>query len=136
MINSFTDEQEIIEAHFKKVWGDTTPILFENTRKSPPTKGKWVRFTILNSEKQQASIGTSQLHRNTGQVVVQVFGKKGTKLSEITEKADMVISAFDVQQLDSIQFRAAYKINVGETGEWYQINVIAPFYRNSIVTTQ
>lgn len=134
MINSYQDERIKIEAHFHSKWGATTPILFENTRKSPPKTGPWVRFSILDGVKEQKSIGTTQLHRNIGVVSIQIFVKRGTGLGAATDLADMAINVFDVVQLDSIQFRAAYKIPVGDIGEeYYQTNIVAPFYRNSIV---
>lgn len=136
MINSYQDERITIESHFKSKWGATTPVLFENNKKSPPKTGNWVRFQLIDSEKTQKSIGTSQLHRNTGQVIIQIFVKRGEGLGESFDLSDMAINVFDVVQLDSIQFRAGYRIAVGEVGEeWYQTNVIIPFYRNSIVNT-
>jgi len=134
MINSYQNERITIEAHFKKKWGKLTPIIFENTKQDIPTKGMWVRFQIIDSEKQPKSIGSTQLHRNTGQVIIQIFVKKGDGLSHSTDLADKAINAFDIVQLDSIQFRAGYKIIAGDVGEeWFQTNVIIPFYRNSIV---
>ena len=135
MINNYQDERVVIEGHFKNTWNDFAPVLFENVRKAPPKTGPWVRFQIQNGEKVQASIGTSQLHRNTGQVIIQVFVKKGTGIGKLHDMVDMAINCFDTVQLDSIQFRAAYKLLVGDVGdEYYQINVIAPYYRNSLVT--
>ena len=136
MINSYNDERIKIESHFKGVWNDHTPVLFQNVKKAPPKTGSWVRFEIIGSEKQQMSIGTSQLHRNIGQVIISVFVKKGTGNGKLSELVDMAVTAFDVVQLDSIQFRAGYAITVGDVGEqWFKTDVIIPFYRNSIVST-
>jgi len=136
MLNNFQDERITIEAHFNKKWGKTTPVLFENVKKNPPKTGNWVRFLIVDSEKTQMSIGNTQLHRNIGQVMIEIFTKRGTGLGATNDLVDMAIKAFDVVQLDSVQFRSGYKVSVGDVGdEWFKTNVIIPFYRNSIVST-
>ena len=131
---SYSDERQSIETYFKQKWGNTTTILFENTKQKPPKTVPFVRFTIIEGVGNQISIGPTQLHRNEGQVQVQVIVPKGKGNGEARELADMVVSAFRVKQLNTIQFRVPYLVNSGEFDEYFQINVICPFYRNEIYT--
>ena len=136
MINTYIAEREAIEEQFKDIWQNKTPILFENTRQKLPKTGSVVRFKIIGEQKTQNSIGKTQLHRNIGQVFIEVSVKRGTGLDIVYDLADLAQNAFNIIQLDSIQFRSAYQIIVGEDGDdWFRINVICPFYRNSIVIT-
>lgn len=131
MINTYSDQREIIESYFKQVWDDTCPILWNNTRKSPPKSGRWIRFNILNGEGNQVSIGSTPLHRNAGLVSVQIFVKKGVGASQSYQLVDLIVAAFKRKQLDSVQFRTPSVLEVGEIDEWFQVNVTCPFYRNS-----
>jgi hypothetical protein len=134
MINTYFAEREAIEEQFKDIWQNKTPIIFENSRQKLPRTGSVVRLRIIGEDKTQKSIGTSQIHRNIGQVFAEISVKRGTGLDIVYNLADLAQSAFNIIQLDSIQFRSAYQIIVGEVGDdWFQINVIAPFYRNSLV---
>jgi hypothetical protein len=132
MINTFNEEREAIESHFKQKWGKASKILWENSRVKPPASGEFVRLNILQGAGSQISIGPTQLHRTESQVQLQIFGEKGKGKKKVLELADYAEELFTNLQLDSIQFRSAYIINVGEVSEWYQLNVVCPFYRNRI----
>lgn len=136
MINTYTAERIAIEEYFTNIWQNKTPVLFDNTRQKLPKTGSALRFRIVGEDKTQKSIGSSQMHRNIGQVFIEVFVKKGTGLDKLGTLADEAAAIFDVVQLDSIQFRPAYQIIVGDLNDedWFQANVIIPFYRNSLVT--
>ena len=134
MINTFSKEREAIETYFKNKWGKTTKVLWDNSRLKPDATGAYVRLSIINGAGAQISIGGTQLHRTENQVQVQIFDKKGKGKKTLLELADMVETMFTNLQIDSIQFRSAYLIDVGEINEYYQINVVCPFYRNRIVS--
>ncbi len=135
MINSYSEEREIIETYFKEKWAKAAPVLFENSKQIPPKTGAYVRFLILDGTSEQASIGKTQLHRSQGMVQVQIFAKKGTGKAKVLELCDMVENIFSTTQLDSIQFRSAYTIQIGEVDQYWQANVLCPFYRNRIILT-
>jgi len=134
MINTFSKEREAIETHFGKKWGNTTKVLLDNSRVKPPADEPFVRLSIIQGTGSQISMGATQLHRTESQVQVQIFVKKGSGRKRLMMLADAAEELFTNLQLDSIQFRSAYIVNVGEINEWYQINVVAPFYRNRVVT--
>ena len=129
--NSYQTQRAAIENYFKSVWNDTTIILWENTRQTPPNS-TYVHVSTTNGLAQATSLGTTQIHKSVGIFTVQLFVKKGAGLGEAYNLADIIVNAFSHKQLDSIQFQIPNITEVGEIDEFYQLNVSCPFYRNRL----
>lgn len=133
-MTNYASERSTLETFFSTIWTET-PIAWGNMAFDPPVNDYWVRFTILSGTGFQASMGDIQTHRFAGQVVVQLFAPKNNGnegLGRIVELSEVVVDMFSIRQFADIytQFRVPYKVDVGEVDNWYQINVICPFYRN------
>lgn len=128
---SFSTERSVIHKHFADNWTETE-VAYDNVEFEPQADASWVRIVIRNGEGNQADINdTAPLFRYSGVVIVQVFVpiRKGT--DNALKLADAVSDIFRRQQLNhGIVFRTPYVTNVGQTNEWYQINVSCPFWRD------
>ena len=73
-----------------------SPVQYENLAYTPVTGTKWVRFTVVNGEANQASIGApgSNYYRYTGTVQIQCFAPLNMGAAGAREMADKAIEIF------------------------------------------
>lgn len=113
-----------------------SPVQYENLAYTPVTGTKWVRFTVVNGEANQASIGApgSNYYRYTGTVQIQCFAPLNMGAAGAREMADKAIEIFHNKVSAGYIFRAGYAVTVpnSATDGWYQVNAIIPYWRESI----
>ena len=113
-----------------------SPVQYENLAYTPVTGTKWVRFTVINGEANQASIGApgSNYYRYTGTVQIQCFAPLNMGAAGAKELADKAIGIFHNKVSAGYIFRAGYAVTVpnSATDGWYQVNAIIPYWRESI----
>lgn len=135
MADVFTITSKLLESAFKAYWEALTPEQFvtgvpavhwENTPFSQP-KDPWIRFTIQWGAGQQASLGSTPLEFQGGQVVVQVFTPKNIGTRTASFIADKVAAGLRYRQMTgegvSVSAEAPEKVPVGERNDLYQTNV-------------
>lgn len=134
---SFEAQHNAIRARFAAQWGTTTPVAWPNVKFTPGNELAWVRFTVADASGRQASMGQpdENLHRYTGLVTVQIFTKLGTGDERALELADLATGIFRGWRDASsgVRFRQAPYVRTvpGPQEKWHQLNVLAPFERDS-----
>lgn len=91
----------------------------------------WARLTILHSSGEQTTlagnVGNARFGR-TGVIIVQCFSPLGIGLKRAYNEAETVLAAFEGKRTaDDVWFRNCRIEEVGESGAWYQINVVVEF---------
>ena len=121
-----------IRRRFETEWGSTSSVQWPNKKFIIP-EITWVRFTIVDSASNWASMGDpdNNVQRNLGQVIVNIFTLKGEGEGESTELADKVKDVFRSwnDSESGVRFVVPpYARQVkGADKKWYQVNVVAPF---------
>lgn len=142
---TYQAERKLINEFFVAQWGagSNTPIKRENSDwEEEPVKALdlWVSLTIINDVSGQIDLGSGlKLMRYPGLAIVQVFTKARTGAGLARTAAEEVSSIFRGQTLQSddalVRFIKPPYVNVaGESDGWYQLNVNAPFKRDSVQT--
>ena len=113
-----------------------SPVQYENLPYTPETGTKWVRFTVISGEANQASIGApgQNYYRYTGTVQIQCFAPLNMGAAGAKELADKAIGIFHNKIQSGYVFRAGYAVTVNNStaSGWYQVNAIIPYWRESI----
>lgn len=129
-----------IRTRFNTQWGATTPVAWPNAefdaRKLEGTD-EWVRFRIDEASASWASMGDpgSNIKRTGGQVTLNIFTLGGQGDERALELVDLIMAIFTSWEDAStrVRFRVPpYARTVGNSGKWYQVNVIAPFERDAL----
>lgn len=112
----------------------TVPIHWPNEVKTPPSGTPWVRLTIVEGESGLIAMGgaNSNLYRNPGLVVVQIFVPISTLDNLGLQIADDVATIFRSQFVSGVRFRTPSTSPIGPDGPWYQRNVTVPFTADQI----
>lgn len=139
MAQVFTTTRKLLETAFKDYWDTLTPELFvvgvptihwEGTPFKQPID-PWIRFTVEFAQGQQASLGSTPLEFQDGQVVVQVFTPKNSGTRTATLIADYVAAGLRYRQMTgegvSVSAEAPEQVPVGERDDLYQTNVRVRF---------
>ena len=113
-----------------------SPVQYENLAYTPVTGTKWVRFTVVSGEANQASIGApgQNYYRYTGTVQIQCFAPLNMGAAGAKELADKAIGIYHNKVSAGYIFRAGYAVTApnSATDGWYQVNAIIPYWRESI----
>ena len=127
---TFEDTANVIRARFKLLITDVEGIEVhhDNQKKERPSGSLWVRLSIRSGETSQVSMGASERYRTIGIVTVSIFVPIGTGMKRAHALTDKVVTAFRGNTDTGVVFRAPRQVTVGRTEEWWQVNVIVPFY--------
>lgn len=132
---------EILGVH-KTAWdadpaSNGLPVLYWDTEGSIPDSGAWCRLTVRHAEGRTAAIGGpagSRRFRHTGTVTVQIFTphNEGGTLSD--QLCDVVENAYEgaVTSPGRVIFRNVRTNEIGQDGQWFQVNVLADFEYDKI----
>jgi hypothetical protein len=112
----------------------TVPLLWDNVIGDPPsTKDAdgnpqpWARAVVRHATGENAAIG-GRLFMHAGQVFVQIFTPAGVKPKLPYQLAEVAKRAFEGRATASgVWFRDVRVNEVGQSGDWFQVNVIADF---------
>ncbi len=119
-----------ILAVFKAAW-DTTGLGVTYTdvpAEKPNSEVGWARVTVIHEDGGQSGFSPTEVKKytNTGMVATQVFGPKGDGGAEARRLAQLVLVAYS-QARGSVWYRKQHIKDVGSSGSWHQINIIAHF---------
>ena len=92
--------------------------------------GSWVRLNIRHEDRFMAAFTpeTRKRYTATGTVTAQIFSPRGDGLKVGGDAAMVVRNAFEGQDTPGgIEFKNVRIREVGPSGTWYQINVLADF---------
>ena len=133
---SWADERRAIESLFATGWGSTTPVQYDNAPFRQPTTA-WVRFTILDGEGQQISLGSTAVHRWHGLIKVNIFTPAAGGTATARGYADTVAEIFrrvrtSYGNSGTIEFGTPTLERVGGEDEtaWHHMVVTTPFRRD------
>jgi hypothetical protein len=115
-------------------------VLYDDVRSQVPTAddGEWVRIVIEHQDRRQPAIGQAnglRRYRSSGLITVQVFTPFGDGLTRTDAIADIVYDIFDgvsTQSGDGITFNNVTMREIGETGPWFQTNILADFKYDTV----
>ncbi len=116
-------------------------VLYEDDLQEPPLNANFLRFTIINGESEQASLGpTDALERSFDMMSIQVFTVAGQGGQKATTLADLVADIFRRQDLAAetggrVLCRSA-KIRIlgsSDNASHFQVNVSIPFMRDLFI---
>lgn len=148
---SLTYEQAYDEIHerFLAAWeGDPLsqdiPVLYWDTKSQIPGTGDsddnpdpWARITVQHSQGNQASLVNHlgrQRYEQTGVVTIQIFTPLGTGLSLNQKLSKIAADAFRGKKTPGgVWFRNVRPNEVGESGAWFQTNILAEFEYDEII---
>jgi len=134
---TFEAQHEALRTRFNTVWGATTPIAWPNIDFKPPNRAPWVKFRILDKDANQASFGTpnNNFFRYVGVVQMIVFTPLGEGEKEALELVDLADTVYkNWSHSSGVRFLNPPRVQtVGEEADkWHQVNIIAPFSRDSL----
>lgn len=147
---SFEDQRKAIYQRFSTQWAltsyaATVPVVYEN-QPYKDTKGNdvhvstgpWIFISIQDGEGNQAGIANNPLLRYAGIILVQIFVREGSGISESRKIADVIEPIFRRVQLlygnsGYITCGIPYTSYTGTQDGWYQRNLIIPFSRDRFV---
>lgn len=125
-----------IRSRFKSQVADVLSLLtqYDNQGFENPDNAAWCRLSVKTGETFQTSIGSpgSNRERTHGVVIAQLFGPVGDGDGELRKIADAVCTAFRRVSDDGVTFRTPSMHEQGLFGDSWQINVVCPFYADSI----
>lgn len=136
----YLSETQAIRTLFNAGWDNATyPVEWPNRNFVPPkdANGKpkaYARFSIASDPlgAAQITLGTTATHRHTGIVFVSVFVPLDDGEVAALTLADTAAAIFRGQSTSGITFRSPSVVQVGPDGAYYQVNVSAPFWRDTI----
>lgn len=111
-------------------WGGITAdrIQWPNQPFNVPTDGLWARVTIQYGESFMAGMGNTPHTRTIGQLVIQIFERKGKATTLVGPKADSLRGHLAYHTNGHLETLASSRLDVGDDGNgFYQVNVITPF---------
>lgn len=133
MISQARDE---ILAVFRTAWlaSDTSkelPVKYPDVRFTPPKSGAWAAITVQHMDGGQASLANHsgvRAYENIGTVTVQIFTESGNGQVLSDELVQLVVDSYRGTRTSSgVIFHKVRPVEVGTSGTWYQVNVVANF---------
>tara|TARA_R100001143_G_C3346307_1_gene126972 strand:- start:413 stop:814 length:402 start_codon:yes stop_codon:yes gene_type:complete len=105
----------------------------DNAPFDPPDDAIWVRFTILQGNGQQTTLGRDRTFRTSGIIRVSIFdpAKKGTK--ESAELADQIADEYRSSSVGGVVYQTPVFRRIGISGGYYQSNLDIPFFSDRVV---
>lgn len=111
---------------------------YEDRENDPPktTTVNWARVTVRHNVRSQGSLSNEQGKRrftSVGTLTTQIFAISGTGLSSADELSMVLLEALDGKRTASgVWLRNARMNEVGPSGHWFQVNVLADFMYDTL----
>jgi hypothetical protein len=129
---TFAEMAQAINGYFHSVKPTGLTVLYDNAPDKRPQDGStWCRFHVIDGDTFRVTVGVAE-YRTVGAAVAQLFGRVGEGTSTLRGMADAIADAFKDQTHDGINYRVPSVRNIGITDGMYQINVVIPYYVNSV----
>lgn len=131
---NFDTLRQELETAFANGWGDTTPVVYENTGNVPPDNFvPWIRVSIIPRASRNIVFGSDPCL--VGFFAVQVFVPLDTGVGEGYRLVDSICSIMQNKDISGILTYAADVKNVGEGIRrikdvemgYHQLNVFIPY---------
>ncbi len=143
-IATVASARDEILLHFRTAWdlGTSTRLLYEDRHRDVPNNANYARIMVMHNIVEHVTIGgrvgsggSGQRFRRFGLVTVQIYTISGDGLSVNDVLVQLALDAFEGQRtgLDRIEFRNVRSNEIGQTGPWFQTNVIAEFVYDRII---
>jgi hypothetical protein len=130
----FDPIRKAVESQFKTWWdanGGGVPVQWDEVPFNQPASGIWVRFTLIDGEGFQASLGSTPLEKQPGVVVIGVFTPKNNGTKAARDLADKAGQAMRYKQLVegtvTVHMFAPYTTRGPLQESHLQLNVTVPF---------
>lgn len=104
----------------------TTPICWPNTAPLTSSNAPWVRFAVIDSRPMTDYL-VSGPNTGAGYVAVQCFAPSGSGDGAISGHASSIAALFRRYQSGKLICGTPDIRTIGESGGWYQINVVIPW---------
>jgi hypothetical protein len=122
---------------FRTAWladsvSQSVPVLYSDVSQEPPDTGAWARVTINHTTSRQATLSNetgARRFRRVGFVTVQIFTPTGGGLTLSDGLTTIAVRAFEgvTTTPGRVLFRNVRPIEVGQDGNWFNMNVVADF---------
>lgn len=110
------------------VYGTALYIVYDDSKKTKPSSGTWLRASIRHGTGSRAAIGPEALHTQNGILFVQIFTEAGNGLVANDAIAKLVENAFRGKRSEhGVVFRDIVTKEIGQDGIWFQSNVEVEF---------
>jgi len=126
---SFLAQQTEIEAYMTANWSYTT-IARQNVAFDYTNLSEWIRVSVLDGNTRQSSMSSPRSFRYFGIVVIEIFVAMDVGTGRALELADLASGLFRAIDIGSSVYETPVVTRRGSAnGQWYQIDVDCPFYR-------
>jgi len=140
--DQWTVQTSVARGRFESQWEAShpdVPIQWDNIDFTPPEipttpnppRGSYVRVVFVYSGAFQADMSSDPRFRSTGTMVVSVFVPKGVGEGLAYRLAETAAGIFRQARIDGMTFRAPYPVRVGPDGDYFQLNVVSPFFADA-----
>lgn len=127
---SFADAQLAIETRFYNNF-TAADIKYENVDYNPTPDTSYVELYVVETYNQRADIGVhNKLHRTFGAISVNIYTARYIGTTTGRTIADAAALIFRDASFSGIICKSPLIRNVGESGDWYVINMTCEFYRD------
>lgn len=115
-------------------------VVYDDTKTEIPTSAtsEWMRVQVEHLERIQPTVGNAvglRRFRSSGLITVQIFTPYGGGLTRADLLADIVFDIFDGVSTgsgDGITFRNVTMREVGQSGNWFQSNILVDFEYDTV----
>lgn len=127
-MTALADARESLYQAFLTGWASATPLYFENEDPGDQDAA-WVRFSVRHTDAIQDTLGKTGNRRfiRNGSIFVQIFVPINQGLAQSDTYATAARNILEGKTIDSIHIYGVTTTEIGPDGEWYQVNVEAPF---------
>lgn len=135
---TYADEYAALAGHFNAEWeklSNALPLAWENVPLDEPNPPSgYVAFHVLNGQAGTVSIGApgSNTVRHPGIINVNIFVPLDAGKPAALRVADNVAAILRSVSIQGILVREPSAVTIGPSGAYFQMNVSAPFQRDSL----
>ena len=124
--------EERFDSTFGQAGGGDPAILkcYDNIDFEPTDDTAWARLSIRPADGNQVGMGSTNVHRYSGVIFIQIFVPKSGGLGVAMQLADEAADIWRGAQFSGITCRTPRVVNVGPDRDWYQVNVLTNFFRD------
>lgn len=128
---NFREARDYINKVFKDVWPLAYPVRWTDVPGDTPTGNTvWARVIIRHADGRQSSLADDTGQKRwlrEGTVFIQVFAPVGDGSAAGYDAAQLVVNAYQAAKHCNVWFRNVRMNEVGNSGSFEQINVLATF---------
>lgn len=122
-----------VEDFLKANW-ITTPILIQSVPERDKPKNGFIRSTPLIGKVSRPHVGINSFHRHPMTVIIQVMAPVNNGWQLAMTWSDTIAALFrdNNSGMTGLNFAEVDLVTVGETGNYFQVNVIANGYFDTL----